>query len=170
MISSGARKDFMVMLFSYSLVFVSTDETMMDEMERDENIVVSGSDNKNYHKNKRVKRRLEALRDKLSDIASNVYKAGGSELQAWVRKNNDIKIGNALQEIKNKEINLELLAVYILFVNFCEMRNKLLPEFDYLTDHKMLLELAEMIVDAGMGKLEESLFLEAYNLIRIIKS
>jgi len=165
-ISSGSRKDLLVMYFCCSVIKVSLkDVKKLSKEEKEE--LQERDDNKNHHLNKRIDRRLKKLLEKM-EVTINAMMAN-YETALWVRKHLDSKIGKTLMKMQNSIINLEMLALWILYVNFVERDKPLDKVFEWLTDAELYFEITEMMADTKVSYLESELFNMAYDVVKMIK-
>ncbi len=65
-------------------------------------------------------------------------------------------------------VNLELLAMYILFVNFVERKQKLDKDLQYLAEFDYM-EVAEYLCSTKISEVEEDMFKLAYEVLGILK-
>ena len=163
MLSRGAMKDFMVLHFVRSLIEVS----MRDTSKQDINLL--NRDNKSYKLNKKIDKKLEELRDNLKATINLMFKEGGLEAAEYVRKNLHSRIGGTLIQIKKDTINLEMLAMYVLYVNFAERQRPLHPLMQWLNNTDMIFGITDMMSETAISTLENDLFLEAYSVVNKIK-
>lgn len=161
-LSAGARKELMVMQFAYSVIHVSMQEGLDTELIKREN-------NKNYHINKRIDRRLKALEKKLSDSIVELLQEGGHETASWIRKNLDKRVSSFIVELQEKGVNLESLGIWVLFVNFCERKEPLHVKMKWLQDEKQYLEMGDMMSKTEASAVEGEMFKEAHRVIERIK-
>ena len=164
-LSQGAKKDMMVLLFAKSLIEVSTTaETKTDQD------LLNRIDNKNYHLNKKIDRGLLKLKDKLDKTITLMYEIGGHDLAKWTKINLHKRVGGTLTSIQYDTINLELLSLYVLYVNFSEHEKKLHDNFKWLQDAEQYFKLSEMITKTVVGEIEEILFKIANDSVSRIKA
>jgi len=164
MLSSGATKDLLVLSFANSLINVSK----QDATKEDENLP-HRYDNKAYKINKRIDRRLEKLGSKMTSTIQEVYEIGGQKTVLWIRNNLNKRIKGLLIKLQEDKINLEMLAIWVLYCNFSEGRSKLIPQFEWLKDGKQFIELADMLEETKVANLQGNMFESAYDAISIIK-
>ena len=165
MISSGAKKDLLVLSFVKSMIQVSLTEDSVQDAELQSRI-----DNKDYKVNKRIDRALNRLNDKLTDTINNIYKIGGKEVAVWVKKNLHKRIGGTLTKIQEDSINLEMLALWVMYVNFAEKKRPLHKEFERFTDAEEYFKITELMTNTNVSNLEDKMFNTAYDVIATIKS
>lgn len=166
-LARSSKYDFMVLNFANSLLKVSQNDNGDEGVE-------ARANNKDYSKNKRIDRRIQTITSFLDNVMQEMYNLGGADLQAWVRNNLHKRIGNTLTRLQEEAINLEYLALFILYVNFApnERKGKALTAPMELIQHKMsyILETTAMFEDLEVGKLEEQMYESAYKVIQNIKS
>lgn len=165
MISAGAKKDLLVLQFALALLRVSSDESVFN----DEDIIVR-DDKTNYRLNKRIERGVEKLITKLQETLETLIAANGYDLAKWLRTNLNAKIAPTLKELTSKIINLEMLGLWILFVNFSERKKKLINEFKEYEDADQYLHIIELMGGTAAARLEGELFDEAYKIVSRLKS
>ena len=164
MISSGAKKDLLVLRFAQAIFTVSkTDEVFADDnlLKRDSKV--------DYHLNKRIERAISALETRIKSTSDTLIKRDGYELSKWLRSHLNSKIMPALKSITAKTINLEMLALWILFVNFSERDKSLIPEFEEYAEPNQYFRIIELLGGTAVARLEGELFEEAYRLVSTIK-
>lgn len=164
-ISSGCKKDLMVIQFANSLIQISKD----DEANQDKDIL-SRKSNKDYKLNKRIDRHLEAMTNKLGETINAIFEIGGHETAAWIRKNLDKRIGGTLTHIQQSTINLEMLAMYVLYVNFAETERPLHKAFKWLEDAEQYFKTTDLMSSTIISRLENPMFLSAYDVVKRIKN
>jgi len=165
-ISRGVLKDFMVLNFAGALMEISLQDN--DAVKRD-------NDNKNYKLNKRIDRRIGTLRSKTKEVLRQIGNKCAEDEAKYTKKRLYV-IGELLHyfEEKDIEVNLELLALNILFVNFTpnERQNKTIHEdFLFFTKSENYLdENADLIGSTLSDKVETDMFLLAYDCINKLKA
>lgn len=164
MISSGAKKDLLVLNFCQALILVSK----TDDVFADDNIVNRVS-NKKYHLNRRIDNALEALSGRMGKTINGIMQKEGYPLSKWLRAALDSKVMPTLKSITAKTINLELLALWIAFVNFAERDKSLITEFKEYEDANQYFRIIELIGGTEVARLEGELFEEAYKIVAILK-
>jgi len=165
-ISRGVLKDFAVLNFAGALLEVSLHENK-DAIRRN-------SDNKNYKLNKRIDRRIKTLREKTKEVLTGIGYQCDENDEAYAKKRLK-NVGVLLYwfESMNIDLNLELLALNILFVNFDpnERQNQTLHE-DYLyftKSENYLDDNAELIGELLSDDKETEMFLLSYECIEKLK-
>jgi len=164
MISSGAKKDMLILSFVNSLISVSKQETT----KQDESIP-NRDDNKSHKVNKRIDSNLERLSQKLQETIDNLYKVGGNETITWIRKNLQKRIGGTLMKIQEEKINLEMLGLWVLYCNFSEIKRPLHPEMEWLSDGEQFLKVADLMEQTKISDMQGKMNLSAYEVIARIK-
>ena len=163
MLSRGAMKDFMVLQFVHSLIEVS----MQDTSKQDINLL--NRDNKSHRINKKIDKKLEELRDNLKATINLMFKEGGRDTTEYIQKNLHSRIGGTLTQIQKDTVNLEMLAMYVLYVNFAEKQRPLHPLMQWLNDADIIFGITDMMSETAISTLENDLFLEAYSVVSKIK-
>ena len=163
-ISSGAKRDLLVLNFCQALILVSK----MDEVFADDDVIDRAS-NKDYHINKRIDRALEALSERMGKTIEGIIQKEGYTLSAWLKSALNSKVAPTLKAITAKTINLEMLSLWIMYVNYSEHKKPLIPEFREYEDAEQYLKIIELISGTEIAKLENTLFEEAYKIVAILK-
>jgi hypothetical protein len=163
-LSSGTRLDLMVVQFAASLIQISLENNCDDD-----GLIERGS-NKGYHLNKRIDRRLQKLHSGLQDTVSSLFAEGGKEVALWIRSNLDKRVGKTLLSIQESNVNLESLASWILFINFCERDKPVNKNMVWLQNEKQYFELSDMIGQTEIKGVEADMYQEAYRAISMIKA
>jgi hypothetical protein len=157
-LSSGARKDLLVVKFCKAMFDVAKqDETIADAD-------ISSCELDNY-----IEGKLVALSDRLQNTINKAYKNNGSELSAWVSKNLDRRIGLTLTRIQAHSVNLEMLALWVLFINFCERDKPIDDLFSEWLEPEQYLNVIELLSHTEVAKLEGVMFDLSYEIIKNIK-
>lgn len=164
MLSSGAKRDFLVLQFAKSLIEVSK----KDESKADDDLF-NRDDNKDYKLNRRIDRALDKLSDRMNETINALYKEGGRDVAEWTRKNLPRRVGGTLTKIQESTINLEMLAMWVMYVNFAESERKLHKEFEWCRDAEQYFKITELMTDTKIAGLEEAMFKTAYDVIARIK-
>lgn len=164
MLSSGAKKDLLVLEFCQALILVSkTDDVFSDDD------LIKRPSNKQYHTNKRIDRALEALSGRMGKTIESIIQKEGYELSKWLKSALNSKVAPTLKAITAKTINLELLSLWCLYVCFSETKKPLIEEFEEYRDAEQYLRIIELISETEIAKLEGTLFEEAYKIVAILK-
>lgn len=163
--SQGSKKDLLVLEFCQALILVSkTDDVFSDDD------IVNRVSNKKYHLNKRIDNALEALSNRMGKTIEGIVNREGYELSKWLKSALNSKVAPTLKAITSKTINLELLSLWVLFVNFSEHKKPLIEEFAQYIDASQYLRIIELISGTEISKLEGTLFEEAYKIVAILKA
>ena len=164
MLSSGAKKDLLVLQFCQALITVSKS----DDVFADDDIVNRHS-NKDYHLNKRIDKALQALSDRMTKTIKGIIAKESYTLSKWLKSALNSKVAPTLKSITSKTINLEMLALWICFVNFAERDKTLIAEFKEYEDANQYFRIIELIGGTDVARLENTLFEEAYKIVAILK-
>ena len=135
--SSGAKRDLLVLFLCKALLEIALDkDASEDSIQRDRT-------NKHYKLNKKLDSRLNKLYSMLNDTLN---KAITKEIAKWLKSKTDFKIYNMLIKIQETEIQLEVLAMYVMYVNFCERDKRLDDIFQAYTDSSLYFDNIDLIV------------------------
>ncbi len=88
----------------------------------------------------------------------------------WIKNNLDKRVGKMLMKIQDETISLEFLALWILYVNFVERTQKLNDEFSWLKNESIYFRVAEYLSKTNVAKVEDKMFMMAYDAVQMIKS
>lgn len=164
MLSSGAKKDMLVLSFVSSLFSVSKQEAT-----KEDESIPNRDDNKAYKINKRIDSNIERISTKINETIDNLYKDGGNETSNWIRNNLQKRIGGTLVKIQDDKINLEMLGLWILYCNFSEIKRPLHEEMEWLTEGSQFLRIADMMEETKISDLQGKMNFAAYDVIQRIK-
>jgi len=163
LISQGAKRDLLIIQFCKALlVIANTEETITDSD-------VMSRNNTQYHLNKKIDRALNKIIDRLQNTIDTLYLEGKADLSKWIVNNLEPRIGVALTKIQVKTVNLEMLALWILFVNFSEKDRKLHQAFIEWVDANQYFKVLEMMCNTKIAVLEGELFQTSYEIMEYIK-
>ena len=166
-LSRSSKLDFMIVNFATALLKVS----MTDE--EDENLL-KRADNKEYSINQKIDRRITNIKDMLDEVVKDMYDLGGQDLVSWTRSNLQKRVGGTLAKIEEQTVNLEYLAMFILYTNFAknERNGKSLSEPMYKIQERMsyILDTTAMFNQVEVGKLEGAMYEQSYKIIAMIKA
>lgn len=166
MISRGALKDFTVLNFAGALLEVSL-QNNVDAIKR-------ADGNKHHKENKRIDRRVTALRAKTKEVLAEVGTLCNSD-EAKYGKKCLTKVGQLLYWFEQSDINinLEILALYIIFVNFDPNERKQMKLHEvyswFAVSDNYLDTNAELIGELLSGNTETEMFLLAYECVSKLK-
>ena len=163
MLSSGAKKDLLVLNFCQALILVSKTEDVFSDDD-----IVNRVSNKKYHLNKRIDRALEALSERMGKTIEGIIQKEGYALSKWLKSALNSKVAPTLKSITSKTINLEMLALWIAFVNFAERDKTLIIEFKEYEEANQYFRIIELIGGTDVARLEGELFEEAYKVVAIL--
>lgn len=161
-LSVGAKKDLLILQFAYALLKISN-ETIDDAN------IIHRADNKIYKVNKKIDKAVNKLITNLQMTIEIMYQDNPLELQSWVKAKMLKRVGVALSNIQDEVINLEYLALLILYVNFCEHDKKLREEYLWLEDAEQYFVVMEMLNQTKAGIVEADAQNLAYDLVEFIK-
>ena len=167
MTSRGTLKDVMVLNYASSMMQVSLNGA--------EEAIQRSEDNKNYHLNKRIERRVEALRERTETICKSVMSNLSNDEKDYLSKRLN-KVASVMKWLEKEQINinLELLALYVIYVNFTpnERGNQKLDDrFKELTNPSDYFDTnADMIASTlKHTDAEEKMFMLAYEIVSKLK-
>ena len=165
-LSKSSKLDFMIVNFATSLLKVSKVDAK-DEGVKDR------SNNKDYQINKRIDRRIDTIQTMLDEVVADMYNLGGNDLATWTKKNLPKRIGGTLTKIQEHTVNLEYLAMFILYVNFAEneREGKALSEPMQMIQQKMdyILETTALFEQINISFLEGAMYEQSIKIIQMIK-
>ncbi len=165
-ISRGAIKDYSVLNFAGAML-----ETSLD---KNPDAILRSQDNSNYKLNKRIDRRVVALRAKTKEALNAFGDKCDNDARAYTKKRLG-KVSELLHYLEKNSINvnLELLAIYMLYVNFNKNERKSIPiyeSFVWFTDDKNFFdENSELIGSTLSDETESNMFMLAYDCIEKLK-
>ena len=163
-ISSGAKRDLLVLQFVTALLTISkTYEVFNDEDLKVRDVKAD------YHLNKRIDRATLKLQERMKSTIQHIIRREGFELSKWLKAHLESKVMPALKSIVAKTINLEMLALWVAFVCFSERDKALMPEFKEYANAEQYFRIIEMIGGTDVARLEGELFEEAYTVVAILK-
>jgi len=164
MLSSGAKKDLLVLNFCQALILVSkTDDVFADDD------IVNRVSNKKHHLNKRIDRHLQALIERMGKTIEGIIQKEGYALSKWLKSALNSKVAPTLKSITSKTINLEMLSLWIMYVNYSEHKKPLIEEFKQYEDAEQYFKIIELMSGLDVARLEGPLFQEAYKIVAILK-
>ena len=165
MISSGAKKDLLVLGLTNALIMICRSE----DVKKDEHLIRLS--NKTHKINKKVWYLLDEMSEKLKQTQDKVYKESSNpfELGLWVKKNLNNRIMKVLN-LLDKNTNLELLCNQLLFSNFCERDKTVMECMKWLQEKSQHFEVFDLLSLTNASECEESTFRDAEMAINIIKS
>ena len=131
--------------------------------------VIDRTSNKDYKVNKRIDKALEALSNRMGKTIEVIIQKEGYTLSKWLKSALNSKVAPTLKAIAAKTINLEMLSLWIMYVNYSEHKKPLIPEFKQYEDAEQYLKIIELMSGTEIAKLENTLFEEAYRIVAILK-
>jgi len=163
--SSGAKKDLLVIFFARSLIYIALDMQKEDA----EGTIARDRDNKHFKENKRIDRRLQRLLDTIDETVSKIPAPLMATLSVWLKKQLAYKVKKVLEKLSHKEIQLEMLALLILFANF-ENRKVLMEIYKKFEDASLYFDDVELLMKVGVSDdTNGDMFLLAYDVVQQIK-
>lgn len=160
--SSGAKKDLLVIFFAKSLIHIALDIQQEGTIARDR-------DNKNFKENKRIDRRLQRLLDTIDQTVAEIPVPLMRTLSVWINKQLAYKVKKVIEKLSHKEVQLEMLALWVLFVNF-ENRKVLMEIYKKFEDASLYFDDVELLMKVGVtDDTNGDMFLLAYDIVRQIK-
>jgi len=163
LISQGAKRDLLIIQFCKALLVIANAEETITDSD------VMSRNNTQYHLNKKIDRALNKIIYRLQNTIDTLYLEGKADLSKWVVKNLEPRVGVALTKIQVKTVNLEMLALWILFVNFSEKDRKLHQAFIEWVDANQYFKVLEMMCNTKIAVLESELFQTSYEIMEYIK-
>ena len=157
-LSSGAKRDIMIVKFCKALL----DVAKQDETISDTEISSCSLDN-------HIEGKLVEIRGRLHNTIDEAYKNDGRSLSEWVNKNLDKRIGVTLTKIQAHSVNLEMLSLWIMYINFCERDKPVNDIFSEWLEPEQYLSVIELLSDTEIAKLEGEMFDLSYEITRNIK-
>ena len=158
-ISSGAKKDLLVLSFIHSILTVS----MSEDTKSDDDILKRNGD---YRINKQIDRNINRLQERIKSTIDELMTPG---IALWIKSNMDKRIGTTLSKIQEEYVSLELMAIWIAFANFCERDKPLDDRFKWLTNEEQYFRINEIMQKTNSARLEDKMFNLAYEIISMIK-
>lgn len=124
-------------------------KTSLDDLLKDEKIFIkTKTDNKHKKTNQQIKRRIESLIDQRGSLFTDLCVNDSLKVNELAKKL--FKKMVTISE-KNISLNMELLAIYILWCRFKEQRLNLLhKDFEYYSNSKRLFDLAYLICEVDI--------------------
>ncbi len=111
-LSSGMKKDFLILNFSISLLTIMADDMDVEG-------TVGREDNKKHKLNKRIDNRIKTLRDRLKVESDNIYGSQkNADLVDWMKKKTKDKVFSVLSKVSHDDVSLEYLSLWMLWQNF----------------------------------------------------
>jgi len=164
--SSGAKKDLLVIFFVRSLIHIALD------MQKDEaeGTIARDRDNKHYKENKRIDKRLQRLLDTIEETVNEIPIPLMRTLSVWINKQLASKVKKVIEKLSHKEVQLEMLALWVLFANF-ENRKVLMEVYKKFEDPSLYFDDVELLMKVGVSDdTNGDMFLLAYDVVGQIKS
>ena len=163
-ISKNAHKDMMILSFVHALLEVSKNDNNEDGLQK--------RDNKSFRANKRIDSRLDTLQIKIKQSIDEMYKLGGNNTIKWMKNNLKDRVGETLTKLQEETVNLELLALNVLYINFCDYRGnlKLMAAMKWIMeDTKYILDTMDLFAQTAVSKIEGEMYQASMRCIQRIK-
>lgn len=134
-----------------------------------EGTISRNKDNKNHKENKRIDQRFQRLLGVIDQTINEIPKTLLDTLSKWMKNQLEYKMKTILQKISHHEIQLESLALYILFCNF-ENRKVLMDIYKKFEDHSLYFDNLDLLENVGVTEdTAGNMFYLAHNIISQIK-
>ena len=156
MLSAGAKKDLLVVSFCHAVLETAINHDVMGREE------IPNCKNKN-----RITRRCERLKSNCSDIfRSNITPLS----QKWFKSNLQNRVAPALRQAEAENPQLEAFAIYVLYINFLDAREKKIDEMfkPLLNTENSLFETLDLITSA-IGREPDNMYDLAISTLQILK-
>lgn len=157
-LSSGAKKDLMIIKFCKALLDVAKQEE-----------TITDADVSSCSLDDCIEDKLTKISDRLQSTINEAYKSNGWELSIWMNKNLDKRIGVTLTKIQAHSVNLEMLALWVAYTNFCERDKPVASMFSEWLEPEQYLDIIELLSHTEVAKLEGIMFDLSYEIINNIK-
>lgn len=164
MLSSGLKRDLIVLLFANMLLKLSANKHY-------EGLTYRDRSNKSHKTNARIERRIKKLSD-LCESTLDLF-AGNFSLTdgEWYRRALHTKVLPTLDYMEqHAKPNLETIGLYVLFVTFCERDKPLDSRLEVFADETLYWSEMDLIKTAGIGDdFENAMMLLAYEVRNTLK-
>ena len=157
--SIGYNKELLIAMFASSLIKIIDHEDVVGDD------TLLSLNNKDYHLNKRIDRRLFSLKKSIDDY---IYDIVTPDIAKWLKKNTDKRVVKALNIANKHLVSLELLAVWILFSNFGEMNSRVDKSLGFLMDYDYMA-LAELLSKTHASQVDGEMFAISSDIISALK-
>ena len=159
-LSAGAKKELLVLLFSNAMLKTALNPNVDGAIDRPR-------ENK-YHKlNAQIDRRIIALSSHIEKMMEEVITP---EMAFWLKRKNESTVIKVLDSIKDDEIQLEMLGLYVMFVNFCERDKKIDPIFQSFTNCDLYFDEIDLLKKTDLTEdVEAEMMKLAYVIIGELK-
>jgi len=159
--SAGFKRELLILLFVKALLEISLDPIKSEgALQRDRH-------NKYRKINKKIDDRIATIADKIIVV---INRHMDEEFAKWVKCKTNIKIYNLLAKIQEYEIQIEVLALYVMYINFCERKLKLDSALDMFTNSTLYFDNIDLIKNANIDEdTEQSMYYLAYKIIEDLR-
>lgn len=134
-ISSGAKKELLILFFCKAIFQVALEHNTIGSIPRERL-------NKAYIINNRIDRRIKSLVER---ITATIDATITPDIAEWMHSKTRGVLFSVLMRIAQKDIQLETFAFYMIFVNFCERKQKLDDIFIEYTDANLLFDTVDLL-------------------------
>lgn len=164
MLSSGAKKDLLVLNLAISLIQIRNDRVVSDDRD------LTKLSNKSHKQNKKIYTLMDSLRQKMLRTQDNIFKSADNpkKLGEWVRGKLSTKIMPVLNSF-DERINLDILAHQLLYNNFVERDKPLCSEMQWLQDGEIYNKIQDLFEQTNAVSIEDVAYKDALRAISIIK-
>jgi len=141
-------------------------KTAIDDLLKDEELFTSTKkENQNKKTNQRITRRLEEYLNQRDIVFSNVNRSDRNKANKYADK---LLVDFMRIAPKTISMNLELIAIYLIWCRFKEVRQKPLHvDFNYFANSKRLFDLAGLICTVDISD-ETAEYKLAYKLTKVL--
>lgn len=165
MLSSGAKRDMLIINMAYSLLITAkSKEAKMDKE-------MTHLTNKSHKLNRKIHSRTDDLVWKIDRCIKDLYVNSGDPtlVGKWVKSHlSEEKIIKLMLSL-DKKTNFELLAVQLLFTNFCERDKKLHKIMKWLTNEIQYYEIFDLLERTNASMAIESTTKDSEMLMKALK-
>lgn len=150
-ISSGAKTELLILQVIRALFIASIDAEKSDQILGA--VVRNRNDNKIHKINARIDRRIKKLMERIDDVFDqNVSK----ETYQWISKKSEQRIVPALKKVSEYDLPLELIALYMLYVNFCERTKPLIAALEPFANPYLYFDEIDILKKTNFTEDDES--------------
>lgn len=160
-LSSGAKRELLVIYFVDAVFRVALEKEAEGTIPRDR------TDNKLHKINKRIDRRIMALRDRFHHTA-NI--ATDHDVAIWLHGKTKHKVLAALSKVTQYNIQLETFGLYLMYANFCERDKPLDPIFAEYNDPNLYFDEIDLMKMTNITEDDEAVAMNvAYTILKDLK-
>jgi len=159
-LSQGAKKELLIIYFAKALIETSKLDYVDGVLRRDRS-------NKLHNDNKKIDRRIDSLFSLLQNTAD---KLTNSDIAGYLHSKAKNKLLLLTKKLCKDDIQLEMLALYVMLINFCERKNPLDSNFDKYTNANMYFDDMDLIKKTNITEDDEQkMMMIAYDAIAFLK-